>query len=119
MKLGPVVVMLTLAAPAASAQPPDSPCALTITFGSYASGTDRKVEQQIRQYLRRKPNLIIASERSWGREGEHTLCVEAKSKRAAQEGYESIRALVPKESRVAWTEVKLAGGSTFRTAWPK
>lgn len=111
---------LLLAACASQRAPAEAAkCDLTVTFGSYAAGTDGKVEQEIAAYLRETPAVSIRSRTNWGREGEHTWCLGATSPKAARAAFQAIRAIIPAVSSQAWTEVKLADGETFRTDWPR
>jgi hypothetical protein len=90
-------------------------CDLTVAFGSYSIGPDPEVERGIMDFVKSPRGLTLVSDRRWGIEGEHTLCLRAASHAAARKAFAQIRAMIPASSNRAWTEVKMADGQVFRT----
>ena len=102
--------MILLAAPAwtsAAAAPPairDAPgkaagCALRVDFGSYAMGIDRGAAAAVEKAILSSRGVGDIARHRWGREGEYTLCVAMRSRRAAMALFARLKPLLPAKPR--------------------
>lgn len=111
---------MSLAACAAQTAPVESPaapppgCAVTVTFGSYAMGIDRGAFEAVEALLARDKSVTGTEQRRWGREGEVTLCVQAKTGADATRLFGEIGTLFPAKPRGPLT-VETAFGDRFET----
>jgi hypothetical protein len=96
-------------APEASsgAESPAGACALTVSFGSYAMGIDRRAYDRVRAILR-DPAVRSVQERGWGREGEVSLCVAA-APADADRLFERVAAALPAKPHGPITVATAAG----------
>lgn len=97
----------------AAAQPQAAPgaCPLEIAFGSYAMGIDRGALARVEQLLAAEHLRVTRS--PWGREGEVTLCADARSDADAERLARRIAALLPTAPRGP-VAVRTATGLSFR-----
>jgi hypothetical protein len=110
-----VLLLFAPLAPAASCaagpSEPDSTaaeCPLTVSFGSYAMGIDRRALARVEALIAEAEGASI--ERSpRGREGEVALCVRTKSAAQAAELFERISDSLPADPRGPVTVATAAG----------
>jgi len=74
-------------------------CALRIDFGSYAMGVDGGAARAVNELLAADPAVVSVERRTWGREGETTLCVEVRSEADAKRLFHAVAALFPADPR--------------------
>lgn len=112
---------LTLAACATTAEgeAPSGPiapgaegCDVAVSFGSYAMGIDQEAYGRVDAWLKTKPDLVAdVKVTPWGREGERTVCVTAKSASAIKPIFTGVVKLLPVEGKKApITAVSRTGG---------
>ena len=109
-------------APAPPPPPPPSPpiggvaqaCALTIVFGSYAMGIDGPTRTRVEALLVVDRGVLGFDTRSWGREGEVTLCVRTRSGADANRLFEVVRAMIPPRPR-GLISLRTSGGLSYET----
>lgn len=68
-------------------------CPLTIQFGSFAVGPDRKAAAAIDRLLRSDESASVTRS-PYGREGEYSLCVRTSSKDHAVRLFEAVREIL-------------------------
>jgi len=100
------------------ALPAAAPCAITVTFGSYAMGIDRGAFEAVEKLLARDKGVAGSEQKRWGREGEVTICVQAKSNADAARLFGEIKKLFPAKPRGPLTVETLAGARFEAGATP-
>lgn len=68
-------------------------CSLTIQFGSFAVGPDRKAAAAIDRLLRSDASATVTRS-PYGREGEYSLCVRTRSQDQAIALFEAVREIL-------------------------
>lgn len=103
----------SLAVPDTSVPAPAN-CSVSVRFGSYAMGIDDKSFQRVERYVAGHKRLVAKSNISrWGREGERTVCISTKSKRATSQVFADIRQLIGKRAERGPTEVRTIDGRVW------
>jgi hypothetical protein len=104
---------------AAPAQPQAAParCALEIEFGSYAMGIDRPTLDRVERLLAGDAAVTSVTRRSWGREGEVTLCASVRRAADRDRLFAAIAALFPADPRGPLT-VRTDAGRIFQASDP-
>ena len=74
-------------------------CPLSIRFGSYAMGIDRPALAAVEALLAADAAVASVERRSWGLEGEVTLCARLSDEAAAEPLARRIAALLPAAPR--------------------
>lgn len=120
----PIALATLIALPAqASVAPGDTmpngrPCPVVVSFGSYAMGIDQAALRKARAYAARSRTVRIVSETPWGREGERTLCLDARGRKEANRAFEDLRAMIRASARTGPTTVATAAGRSW-TSQPR
>lgn len=120
----PIALAALIAMPAqASIAPGDTmpngrPCPVVVSFGSYAMGIDQAAHREIKRYASRSHRIRIVSETPWGREGERTMCIDARTKKDANRAFDDLRAMIRAGARTGPTTVATASGRTW-TSQPR
>ena len=78
---------LAAAAPHASALQ----CELTVGFGSFATGIDRRAASRVERLVASEPAVTEVTRLSVGPEGEYALCVELRSRDSARRLFHSLK----------------------------
>ena len=117
------VIAFAIAAPVAaqpSARPGPAPevCDVSVSFGSYAMGIDQGSYRKTRAYAARSRTIRLVSETPWGREGERTLCFDARTRKAAGRAFDDLRAMIRAGARTGPTTVATASGRSW-TSQPR
>lgn len=88
-------------------------CDVTVQFGSYAMGIDGRSFDRVQTYVRRHPRLIqTSSVTAWGREGEKTVCLTARTRKSVNTVFHDVRGLIGKGQRGP-VEVRTLDGRTW------
>ena len=108
-------------ADAASSAPGDGAnCDVTMIFGSYAMGIDGETFAKAEAYLKRRTDLVAkVDSTSWGREGERTLCIDARTDKATRKVFTDLRAMTPTTARRGPVTIKSRLGQGFQSKPPK
>jgi hypothetical protein len=94
--------------------PAPAPCAVSVRFGSYAMGIDDRSFQRVERYVARHKRLVAASSiERWGREGERTVCISTRSRRATSQVFADIKSLIRHRAERGPTEVKTLDGRVW------
>lgn len=93
-------------------------CPVVVSFGSYAMGIDQTALRKAKAYAARSRGVRVVSETPWGREGERTLCMDARTKKEANRAFEDLRAIIRVSARTGPTTVATAAGRTW-TSQPR
>ena len=131
MRLATLLAAAALAAacatvPATAAQPEgsrlsiapgDENCDVTVVFGSYAMGIDSQTFAKVDAYLKRRAPAVTANTSSWGREGERTICVTARTGKMTRKVFNDIRNMTPRVARRGPVEIRSRFG-TFQSRPP-
>lgn len=114
------LALAALAAPPAGASvapgdtlPNGRACPVTVSFGSYAMGIDQGAYRKAKTYAARSHRIRIVSETPWGREGERTLCLDARTRQDADRAFDDLRAMIGAGARTGPTTVATAAGRTW------
>jgi len=95
-------------------------CHIHISFGSYGSGTPRKIIQDIDSYLKKNEEMVKHQEtKNWGLEGEFGYCLVMTKKRFKEAMFQDLKKFIPLESKKGYTILKSDDGKVHRTTWPK
>ncbi len=73
-------------------------CTLKVSFGSYASGTDKSSGEKIKSYLDANTHKLTYTRKQWGKEGEYDYCVKVNDHKEKADVYKNLKKLVPKSS---------------------
>ena len=105
---------------ASPAAPGDSEaCDVTVVFGSYAMGIDGDTFAKVEAYLAERKDVVSqAQTTSWGREGERTICIDAKTDAAAKKIYADLEAMAPKTANRGPITLKSRFGDGFQSKPP-
>lgn len=98
--------------------PDGRPCPVVVSFGSYAMGIDQAAYRKAKAYAARSRSVRLMRETPWGREGERTLCLDARSRKDASRAFEDLRAMIRVSARTGPTTVATASGRTW-TSQPR
>jgi hypothetical protein len=101
-------------APAAA----EAACDVEVSFGSFGSGVDTTLRDQILALTRGNHDVVASTEKPWGREGETTLCLKARDEQAANRLYGTLAAQLPSSSTRAPTTVRHSDGRSRSVAYP-
>jgi len=105
---------LSIALPAAAQAPAPPACDVSVRFGSYAMGIDQKSFERVERYAARNKRLIAAtSVERWGREGERTVCLDTRSRRATNQVFSDLKRLIRAKAERGPTEVKTVDGRAW------
>jgi hypothetical protein len=74
-------------------------CPLVVNFGSYGAGIDQPTLARVNTLLARDRKVTNVSRHRWGREGEVTLCVHARTAADSGRLARRIRATIPANPR--------------------
>jgi hypothetical protein len=74
-------------------------CAITVAFTSYGAGIDGPTRTRMERMLRVDRRVRTFTSRPWGREGELTLCVNARRSADASRIFRDLRNMVPRRPR--------------------
>ncbi len=66
-------------------------CSVRVVFGSFATGPDRGAMLAINRILVAEPAMTQISRSPYGREGEHSLCIQASKPTAATRIFEDLK----------------------------
>lgn len=66
-------------------------CDVTVTFGSFAMGIDRRTAAAIEELVRADASVTQVTRSPYGIEGEYTLCVLTRSKAAAARLFKRLK----------------------------
>jgi len=106
-----------LPAAAQTPAPIAAPCSVSVQFGSYAMGIDGKSFDRVERYVARNRRLVAGSNvTTWGREGERTVCITTRSRRATTQVFADIKQLIRKRAERGPTEVKTLDGRVWRAS---
>lgn len=70
-------------------------CTLKVSFGSYASGTDKKSGEAVKAYLDSNTDKLTYTRTNWGKEGEYNYCVTVKEHNNKSSVYTGLKRLIP------------------------
>lgn len=101
-----------------SVAPGDENCDVTVVFGSYAMGIDSQTFDKVDAYLKRRAPAVTANTTSWGREGERTICVTARTGKLTRKVFYDIRNMTPRVARRGPVEIRSRFG-TFQSRPPE
>lgn len=91
-------------------------CDVEVRFGSYAMGIDSGAFARTKAYLARRPRLIAGViETPWGREGERTLCIDTRSRKATGQVFADLRRIIG-PGRRGPTDLRAADGRRYRAS---
>jgi|GEM_PF-1103338 len=108
----PAAAVTPVRAPMASPDPEG--CAVSVRFGSYAMGIDSRSFERVERYIARNKRLVASSSVSrWGREGERTVCITTRSRKATTQVFVDIKSLIRHRAERGPTEVKTIDGRTW------
>lgn len=93
-------------------------CDVEVSFGSFGSGVDGPLREQIRTLVLGDPDMVTSHEDRWGREGESTLCLQLKNEAAADRIFGAVAALLPSYSTRAPTTVRHHDGRSRAVTYP-
>lgn len=95
-------------------------CDVSISFGSYGSGTPSKVIKEIDSYLKKNKDKIKSqTTKRWGLEGEFDYCLLLKKESFKDPIFEDLKKIIPLESKNGYTTLKSDDGKVHKTTWPK
>ena len=105
---------------ASPAAPGDSgACDVTIVFGSYAMGIDGDTFAKVSAYLEGRRDIVGQAETTnWGREGERTICIDAKTEAAARRIYADLEAMAPPTANRGPITIRSRFGDQFQSKSP-
>lgn len=119
MKQIVLAAALAFAAVLPAAAQPAAPerCSVSVQFGSYAMGIDGKSFDRVERYVARNKRLVAGSStQTWGREGERTVCITTRSRRATNQVFADIKQLIRKRAERGPTEVKTLDGRVWNVS---
>jgi hypothetical protein len=93
-------------------------CDVEVSFGSYGTGVDGTLREQIRTLALDDADVITSTDKPWGREGESTLCLRMKDAAATDRLYGMLAAQLPSTSTTAPTTVRHRDGRSRATTYP-
>lgn len=70
-------------------------CDVVTEFASACCGIDQKTFEAVGGYVKSSRNVVRARLYSWGREGEKTFCLTARTQGLKRRVYREIRAILP------------------------
>ncbi|MES2033773.1 MAG: hypothetical protein V4466_06335 [Pseudomonadota bacterium] len=109
------VLALGIALPAAAQTAAASDCDVSVRFGSYAMGIDQKSFDRVERYAVRHKRLVAhTSVERWGREGERTVCIDTRSRRATNQVFSDLKRLIRTGAERGPTELAAADGRVWR-----
>lgn len=76
--------------------PPDmagAACDVRVEFASTAAGINRAAFERIARFVERRRDVSRARQWNWGREGERTLCLNARSRQAGVRVFRAIASM--------------------------
>ncbi len=82
-------LVLLSAVAAAGLQPGGPGCDVTVAFGSFAMGIDRRAAARVDRVIRSSQIRVTRS--AYGREGEYSLCIRVRSTEQAVSLFEKLR----------------------------
>ena len=94
-------------------------CTILINYGSYGSGTNGKLQNEINKIIQNNKNIPDIRTSNWGKEGESTTCLTISDKQYAQHLYNQIKNMIPEFSKHSWTSIDMMGKPHYQTQWPK
>ena len=97
--------------------PGDENCDVTVVFGSYAMGIDSESYAKVERYLKRRPKVKFKAT-NWGREGERTICINAKTDAAARRIYADLEAMAPATANRGPITIRSRFGDSFQSKPP-
>ncbi len=108
------------AASTAPAAPGDNAgCDVTVVFGSYAMGIDGDTFQRVETYLEDRSDIIAKAETTaWGREGERTICIDARNDEATRRIYSALEGMAPATANRGPITIKSRFGDHFQSKPP-
>ncbi len=84
---------------------------VTISFGSYGSGTNRLYSKKVAAYILSSKNIQAAHRLNWGKEGEHTFYLKTNKNSKV---FSELKTLLPKESDSGSISLAEQGGKSLR-----
>ncbi len=84
---------------AAGLQPGPVECHVTVGFGSFATGIDRKAAALVERLVAADPQVVGANRVTLGPEGEYAICVRAASAQAATRLFRALKAALAEPVR--------------------
>jgi hypothetical protein len=81
----------------------DTACEVTVRFGSFATGIDRRAEAIVDQLIRADGSITQVTRSPHGMEGEYTLCVRTASTAAADRLFARLKASLGESLRAPVT----------------
>lgn len=110
-------LLLGAALPAAAQTPASANCDVSVRFGSYAMGIDQKSFETVERYAARNKRLVAStSVERWGREGERTVCIDTRSRRATNQVFADLKRLIRAHAERGPTELAAADGRVWRAS---
>lgn len=107
------------AASGAPAAPGDGSCDVTVVFGSYAMGIDTATLERVTTYLEDRRDVVAQSETTaWGREGERTICIDARNDEAARRIYSALEGMAPATAQRGPITITSKFGDRFHSKSP-
>lgn len=98
------------------ADAPTERCDMTVAFGSYGSGIDRVLHEQIVRFLAHDNRVGGVIERGWGREGETTLCVRTRNSGDMERLIAELRAMAASAGGIRAPTTVAYGATNFPRA---
>lgn len=97
-----------------------SDCPLHISYGSYGSGTPRKIMEQIDALLKETSAVTSVSSWHWGMEGETDYCLhmDESDPQSIDELQQKLVEIIPLKSRHGYTTLNRKGKKIRQTTWP-
>jgi hypothetical protein len=93
-------------------------CTILISYGSYASGINTKLRNDINKIVHNNKNISDVKISNWGKEGESTTCLIISNKEYAQHLYNQIKNIIPEVSKRSWTAIDMKGKTPYQTKRP-
>lgn len=83
-------------------------CTLKVTFNSIGTGTDAKTDEKIKSYLAANADKLTYTTANFGREGEHSYCIDINQHNFRSKIYTDLKRMLPPQGINA-PETKLSG----------
>jgi hypothetical protein len=117
IRLAAALLVLGLAACAATPAPAPAGCDVTLKFGSYGMGIDRDLADRVATAVKADRDVARAERKPWGKEGEYDLCLATKPGRG-KAVYDRYRAMLPAQNLKAPTSIEGPDGLRFESIGP-
>lgn len=101
--------------PPASA-PSTRACDIRVEFGSYSTGIDAKVYQDVMKRIVANKDITEKHVENLSRTGERALCLIVPDETKIADTYEDLKATMPFESKFNWERITTRTGLRYATA---